>query len=91
MICFTLLPTQQLVHMIYFTLFQTQQLVHMICYPSNTPNTTRIEDDDEDIDNKETINHILQELDPWTLRVSLLELQLMFKQAKHNAVSVVSH
>jgi hypothetical protein len=43
--------------------------------------------DDDEIDNKETISRILETLDPWTLRVSLLELNLMFKQAKNNAVS----
>lgn len=47
--------------------------------------------DDDEIDNKETINRILQTLDPWTLRVSLLELNLMFKQAKSNAVSDIYH
>ena len=55
----------------------------MICYPSSAASKM----DDDEIDNKETINRILETLDPWTLRVSLLELNLMFKQAKNNAVS----
>jgi mediator of RNA polymerase II transcription subunit 12 len=62
---------------------QTQQLVRMICYPSSAASKM----DDDEIDNKETISRILETLDPWTLRVSLLELNLMFKQAKNNAVS----
>ncbi|XP_060562886.1 mediator of RNA polymerase II transcription subunit 12-like protein [Ruditapes philippinarum] len=60
---------------------QTQQLVRMICYPSSAASKM----DDDEIDNKETISRILETLDPWTLRVSLLELNLMFKQAKNNA------
>ncbi|XP_041350095.1 mediator of RNA polymerase II transcription subunit 12-like protein isoform X2 [Gigantopelta aegis] len=56
---------------------QAQQLLHMICYPSGLPNQV----DGVDADNKQVILRILQTLDQWSLRVSWLELQLMFKQA----------
>jgi hypothetical protein len=39
-------------------------------------------------ENKQVIQRILQMLDPWTLRISLLELNLMFKkQATTTTVS----
>ena len=59
----------------------------MICYPQHVVRKLE-EEEDEDVDNMDTIRRILEALDPWTLRVSLLELNLMFKQAKNNTVSL---
>ena len=49
----------------------------MICYPNGVPNQV----DGSEPDNKQIIQRVLQNLDIWGLRVSLLELQLLFKQA----------
>ncbi|KAJ8310216.1 hypothetical protein KUTeg_012081 [Tegillarca granosa] len=49
----------------------------MICYPNGVPNQV----EGCDPDNKQVIYRVLQTLNQWGLRVSLLELQLMFKQA----------
>ena len=54
----------------------------MICYPVESRREIDIE-----MSNKDIINRILKTLDMWTLRVSLWELNLMFKQANTNAVS----
>nr|XP_022287518.1 mediator of RNA polymerase II transcription subunit 12-like protein isoform X2 [Crassostrea virginica] len=56
---------------------QAQQLLQMICYPNGVPNQV----DGSEPDNKQIIQRVLQNLDIWGLRVSLLELQLLFKQA----------
>ncbi|XP_069105326.1 mediator of RNA polymerase II transcription subunit 12-like protein isoform X3 [Argopecten irradians] len=56
---------------------QAQQLLQMICYPHGIPNQV----EGSEPDNKQVIQRILQTLNQWGLRVSLLELQLMLKQA----------
>ncbi|XP_062609383.1 mediator of RNA polymerase II transcription subunit 12-like protein isoform X4 [Saccostrea cucullata] len=56
---------------------QAQQLLQMICYPNGVPNQV----DGSEPDVKQIIQRVLQTLDMWGLRVSLLELQLLFKQA----------
>ncbi|KAK6194758.1 hypothetical protein SNE40_000324 [Patella caerulea] len=56
---------------------QAHQLLQMICYPTGVPNQL----DGCEPDNKQNILRILQTLDKWSLRVSWLELQLMFKQS----------
>ena len=55
----------------------------MICYPVES----RSQPDIGELSNKDIINKILKTLDMWTLRVSLWELNLMFKQATTNSVS----
>lgn len=62
---------------ISFFQHQAQQLLQMICYPNGVPNQV----DGSEPDNKQIIQRVLQNLDIWGLRVSLLELQLLFKQA----------
>ena len=64
-------------------ILQTQQLVQMICYPVES----RSQLDCGELNNRDIINRILKTLDQWTLRVSLMELNLMFKQATTNSVS----
>ncbi|XP_056005371.1 mediator of RNA polymerase II transcription subunit 12-like protein isoform X2 [Ostrea edulis] len=60
---------------------QAQQLLQMICYPNGVPNQV----DGSEPDVKQIIQRVLQTLDMWGLRVSLLELQLLFKQATTQA------
>lgn len=51
---------------------QAQKLLHMICYPE-TPTEAFI-------DQKTHITNILENLEQWSLRMSWLDLQLMYKQ-----------
>ncbi|XP_020279147.1 mediator of RNA polymerase II transcription subunit 12 isoform X2 [Pseudomyrmex gracilis] len=51
---------------------QAQKLLHMICYP-DTPTEAFI-------DQKTHITNILENLEQWSLRMSWLDLQLMYKQ-----------
>ncbi|GFO22710.1 mediator of RNA polymerase ii transcription subunit 12-like, partial [Plakobranchus ocellatus] len=60
---------------------QAQQLLQMICYPSGVPNQV----EGCEPENKHVIQRVLQTLDQWTLRVSWLELQLLFKRALSQA------
>ncbi|KAL3848034.1 hypothetical protein ACJMK2_018917 [Sinanodonta woodiana] len=60
---------------------QAELLVEMICYPNGVPNQI----DCSEPENSEIIERILGTLDQWTLRVSLLELNLMFKLAATTA------
>ncbi|PNF33047.1 hypothetical protein B7P43_G16368 [Cryptotermes secundus] len=53
---------------------QAQRLLHMICYPETTAAT------EESLDQRDIIARILENLDQWTLRMSWLDLQLMFTQ-----------
>jgi len=53
---------------------QAQRLLHMICYPETTAAT------EESLDQRHIIARILENLDQWTLRMSWLDLQLMFTQ-----------
>ncbi|XP_060517503.1 mediator of RNA polymerase II transcription subunit 12 isoform X2 [Cylas formicarius] len=56
---------------------QAQRLLHMICYPD-------IASSIDELDEKSMISRILENLDLWTLRMSWLDLQLMFKQYSVN-------
>ncbi|KAJ8669737.1 hypothetical protein QAD02_000996 [Eretmocerus hayati] len=51
---------------------QAQRLLHMICYPNASP--------DSFLDQKNHITNILENLEQWSLRMSWLDLQLMYKQ-----------
>ncbi|GAB6019774.1 hypothetical protein CHUAL_001322 [Chamberlinius hualienensis] len=53
---------------------QAQQLLQLICHPQSAASLCDIASD-----SKQMITNILQKLDQWTLRVSWLELQLMYK------------
>ncbi|XP_071949352.1 mediator of RNA polymerase II transcription subunit 12-like protein isoform X1 [Antedon mediterranea] len=58
---------------------QRQHLLQLVCYPNGVPDLPESDFDDED-DQKLAITRILRNLDQWTLRVSLLDIQLMLKQ-----------
>ncbi|XP_032668438.1 mediator of RNA polymerase II transcription subunit 12 isoform X2 [Odontomachus brunneus] len=51
---------------------QAQRLLHMICYPETATEAF--------IDQKTHITNILENLEQWSLRMSWLDLQLMYKQ-----------
>ncbi|KAJ0181317.1 hypothetical protein K1T71_003402 [Dendrolimus kikuchii] len=53
---------------------QAQRLLHMICYPDTASHTN------PDLDQKTMITRLLENLEQWSLRMSWLDLQLMFKQ-----------
>ncbi|XP_045472646.1 mediator of RNA polymerase II transcription subunit 12 isoform X2 [Harmonia axyridis] len=57
---------------------QAQRLLHMICYPEAGINY-------DELDQKSMISRILENLEQWTLRMSWLDLQLMFKQFSPNS------
>ncbi|XP_059156878.1 mediator of RNA polymerase II transcription subunit 12-like protein isoform X2 [Physella acuta] len=57
---------------------QAQQLLQMICYPTGVPNQV----EGCEPENKHVVQRVLQTLDQWTLRVSWLELQLLFERAQ---------
>ncbi|KAI5712973.1 hypothetical protein M8J75_012739 [Diaphorina citri] len=54
---------------------QAQRLLHMICYPERAASL-----DPNTMDYKAIITHILENLDQWTLRMSWLDMQLMYQQ-----------
>ncbi|KAF7269352.1 mediator complex subunit kohtalo isoform X2 [Rhynchophorus ferrugineus] len=56
---------------------QAQRLLHMICYPD-------IASTIDELDQRNMISRILETLELWTLRMSWLDLQLMFKQYSAN-------
>ncbi|XP_066254151.1 mediator of RNA polymerase II transcription subunit 12 isoform X3 [Euwallacea similis] len=56
---------------------QAQRLLHMICYPELAASI-------DELDQKSMISRILENLELWTLRMSWLDLQLMFKQYSAN-------
>uniref|UniRef100_A0AAR5PM52 Mediator complex subunit Med12 domain-containing protein n=1 Tax=Dendroctonus ponderosae TaxID=77166 RepID=A0AAR5PM52_DENPD len=56
---------------------QAQRLLHMICYPELASSI-------DELDQKNMISRILENLELWTLRMSWLDLQLMFKQYSVN-------
>lgn len=56
---------------------QAQRLLHMICYPDISSTL-------DELDQKSIITRILENLEQWTLRMSWLDLQLMFKQFNAN-------
>ncbi|XP_015113779.1 mediator of RNA polymerase II transcription subunit 12 isoform X2 [Diachasma alloeum] len=51
---------------------QAQRLLHMICYPDTSPDAFH--------DQRTHITNILENLEQWSLRMSWLDLQLMYKQ-----------
>lgn len=59
---------------------QAQKLLHMICYDQDT--NVKIE---SNMDQKAQIVRILENLEQWSLRISLLDLQLMYKQTQSNS------
>lgn len=56
---------------------QAQRLLHMICYPHTSS--------DAFLDQKTHITNILENLEQWSLRMSWLDLQLMYKQFPPNS------
>ncbi|KAG4072103.1 hypothetical protein HA402_015602 [Bradysia odoriphaga] len=60
---------------------QAQRLLHMICYPENESNIK------SEMDQKSIIVRILENLEQWSLRISWVDLQLMFKQTNTNTSS----
>lgn len=56
---------------------QAQKLLYMICYPESLPEAF--------LDQKTHITNILENLDQWTLRISWLDLQLMYQQFPSNS------
>ncbi|KAG5680297.1 hypothetical protein PVAND_009814 [Polypedilum vanderplanki] len=59
---------------------QAQRLLHMIVYDQET--NAKIE---ANMDQKSQIVRILENLEQWSLRISLLDLQLMYKQTQSNS------
>lgn len=59
---------------------QAQRLLHMICYDQEA--NSKIE---ANMDQKAHIVRILENLEQWSLRISLLDLQLMYKQTQSNS------
>lgn len=59
---------------------QAQRLLHMICYDQET--NVKIE---ANMEQKVQIVRILENLEQWSLRISLLDLQLMYKQTQSNS------
>ncbi|XP_059479681.1 mediator of RNA polymerase II transcription subunit 12 isoform X2 [Neocloeon triangulifer] len=57
---------------------QAQRLLRMICYPENPAAAS------DNQEQPEVITKILENLDQWRLRMSWLDLQLMFKQLPNN-------
>ncbi|RWS30264.1 mediator of RNA polymerase II transcription subunit 12-like protein, partial [Leptotrombidium deliense] len=55
---------------------QAQQLLQMICHPKSISHTNL----DSEIDQKQRISRVLHCLDEWTIRVSWLQLQLIYAQ-----------
>jgi mediator of RNA polymerase II transcription subunit 12 len=65
---------------------QAQRLLHMIVYDQET--NTKIEankDQNKEQKQKQQIVRILENLEQWSLRISLLDLQLMYKQTQSNS------
>lgn len=57
---------------------QAQKLLHMICYSESEYNLKA------EMDQQQIIARILENLDQWSLRISFLDLQLMYKQTQSN-------
>uniref|UniRef100_A0A8C6XN37 Mediator complex subunit 12 n=1 Tax=Naja naja TaxID=35670 RepID=A0A8C6XN37_NAJNA len=58
---------------------QAQRLMQLICYPHRL-----LDNEEGENPQRQRIKRILQNLDQWTMRQSLLELQLMIKQTASN-------
>ena len=76
-----MLSKQDLFHDPMLTHKQAQQLLQMICHPKASSLDT-------EIDQKQQVSKILQNLDEWTIRVSWLQLQLMYTQCSSSQVSI---
>ncbi|XP_014230379.1 mediator of RNA polymerase II transcription subunit 12-like isoform X1 [Trichogramma pretiosum] len=59
---------------------QAQRLLHMICYPDTSA--------DAFLDQKTHITNILENLEQWSLRMSWLDLQLMYRQFPPNSIEL---
>ncbi|XP_037934116.1 mediator of RNA polymerase II transcription subunit 12-like [Teleopsis dalmanni] len=57
---------------------QVQRVLHMICYPEAEYNII------SEMDQRSMIVRILENLGQWTLRISWLDLQLMYRQLMNN-------
>lgn len=71
------LQTSELPNMLeddMLTLKQVQRLLHMICYPENEYSLIA------DMDQKSIIVRILENLEQWTIRISKLDLELMYQR-----------
>lgn len=58
---------------------QAQRLLHMICYPDTDAGAKA------ELDQAAQIVRILENLEQWSIRISLLDLTLMFKQTSKNS------
>lgn len=58
---------------------QAQRLLHMICYPETDAGAKA------EMDQSAQIVRILENLEQWSIRISLLDLTLMFKQTAKNS------
>ncbi|XP_059617864.1 mediator of RNA polymerase II transcription subunit 12 isoform X2 [Phlebotomus argentipes] len=63
---------------------QAQRLLHMICYAENESNMKA------EMDQKSIIVRILENLEQWSLRISWLDLQLMFKQTNSSSAELTN-
>uniref|UniRef100_A0A670KMT6 Mediator complex subunit 12 n=1 Tax=Podarcis muralis TaxID=64176 RepID=A0A670KMT6_PODMU len=61
---------------------QAQRLMQLICYPHRL-----LDNEEGENPQRQRIKRILQNLDQWTMRQSLLELQLMIKQTANNEMN----
>jgi mediator of RNA polymerase II transcription subunit 12 len=75
------------VHLLESALLKPQTLLRIICYPENH-HLRNI--NDQITSTKDVIRNILQNLDIWTLRESLLELKLMIETQKSKDCHYVS-
>lgn len=63
---------------------QVQRLLHMICYPENEYISLA------DMDQKSIIIRVLENLEQWTLRISWLDLQLMYEKTAPNQAELTN-
>lgn len=63
---------------------QVQRILHMICYPESEYNII------SELDQRSMIMRIMENLGQWTLRISWLDLQLMYRQSMNNPVELNS-
>lgn len=68
---------------------QAQKLLHMICYSDGVQEQGN-GDQKMDLDQKANVIRILDNLEQWSIRVSWLELQLMYKQTNANSPELSS-
>ena len=57
---------------------QAQKLLRLICIPSNNSRDTEVNEDGSN--HKRIIARILDNLDEWNLRISTVDLKLMYHQ-----------